>query len=47
MTITPSHLELWTRYGRRTDRDAVVEEYRYLCRRAARRFLRPGLDAAD
>lgn len=47
MTITPSHLELWTRYGRRADRDAVVEEYRYLCRRAARRFLRPGLDAAD
>ena len=29
------------------DRDAAIEEHRYLCRRAARRFVRPSLDRAD
>jgi RNA polymerase sigma-B factor len=47
MTQSLSHLELWVRFKQRDDRDAVVSEYRYLCRRAARRFLRPGLDLAD
>lgn len=47
MTQLPSTLELWTRDGRREHRDAVVAEYRYLCRRAARRFVRAGLDPAD
>ena len=30
-----------------SERDRVIAEHRYLCRRAARRFLRPGLDRAD
>jgi RNA polymerase sigma-B factor len=47
MIQTLSCVELWVRFRRAQDRDAVVEEYRYLCRRAARRFLRPGLDRAD
>ena len=28
-------------------RERLVAEYRYLCRRAARRFMRRGLDRAD
>lgn len=47
MTHEQSHVESWIRYRRPEDRDAVVEEYRYLCRRAARRFIRNGLDRAD
>jgi RNA polymerase sigma-B factor len=47
MTQTLSRLELWIRYRRNEDRDALVEEYRYLCRRAARRFLRDGVDRCD
>jgi RNA polymerase sigma-B factor len=42
-----SAIELWTRYGRREDRERAVEEHRYLCRRASRKFIRPGLDPAD
>lgn len=29
------------------DRDRIASDYWYLCRRAARRFVRPGLDRAD
>lgn len=29
------------------DRDATVMKYAYLCRRAARKFIRPGLDRQD
>ncbi|MBV8490775.1 MAG: sigma-70 family RNA polymerase sigma factor [Candidatus Eremiobacteraeota bacterium] len=29
------------------NRDRVIEEHWYVCRRAARRFLRPGLERAD
>jgi RNA polymerase sigma-B factor len=29
------------------DRDRVILEHRYLCRRAARRFVRPGLERSD
>lgn len=47
MTQEQSHVDSWIRYRRPEDRDAVVEEYRYLCRRAARRFIRNGLDRAD
>jgi RNA polymerase sigma-B factor len=42
-----SAIELWTRYRRPEDRELVIAEHRYLCRRAARRFLRPCLDRAD
>jgi RNA polymerase sigma-B factor len=42
-----SVVERWARYGRPEDRDLVVADYQYLCRRAARRFVRPGLDRAD
>lgn len=47
MTHEQSHIDSWIRCRRPEDRDAVVEEYRYLCRRAARRFVRNGLDRAD
>lgn len=47
MTHEQSHLDSWIRHRRPEDRDAVVAEYRYLCRRAARRFVRNGLDRAD
>jgi RNA polymerase sigma-B factor len=40
-------LELWYRYRRPEYRERLVEEYRYLCLRAARRFVRPNLDRAD
>lgn len=30
-----------------TERDRLVTEHRHLCRRASRRFLRPGIDRAD
>ncbi|HKU81546.1 MAG TPA: sigma-70 family RNA polymerase sigma factor, partial [Candidatus Tumulicola sp.] len=42
-----SHVDSWIRYRRPEDRDAVVQEYRYLCRRAARRFVRDGIDRGD
>jgi RNA polymerase sigma-B factor len=42
-----SPIELWSRYRRPQDRELVIAEHRYLCRRAARRFLRPSLDRAD
>jgi RNA polymerase sigma factor (sigma-70 family) len=42
-----STLELWYRYRRPEHRERLVEEYRYLCVRAARRFVRPNLDRAD
>ena len=42
-----SALELWTRYRRPHHRDLVIAEHRYLCRRAARRFVRPSLDRDD
>ena len=32
---------------RLVQRDRLVAEYRYLCRRAARRFMRRGLESAD
>ncbi|MGA8533592.1 MAG: sigma-70 family RNA polymerase sigma factor [Candidatus Tumulicola sp.] len=47
MNESLSTIELWTRYRRPEDRDLVIAEHRYLCRRAARRFLRPSLDRAD
>lgn len=40
-------IELWTLHRRSEDRDAAIDEHRYLCRRAARRFVRPALDRAD
>jgi RNA polymerase sigma-B factor len=42
-----STLELWYRYRRLEHRERLVEEYQYLCARAARRFVRPNLDRAD
>jgi RNA polymerase sigma factor (sigma-70 family) len=42
-----STLEFWYRYRRPEHRARLVEEYRYLCVRAARRFVRPNLDRAD
>jgi RNA polymerase sigma-B factor len=42
-----SPLELWYRYRRPEHRERLVSEYRYLCVRAARRFIRPNLDRAD
>jgi RNA polymerase sigma-B factor len=44
--VRPS-LELWLRERRTEHRDRVIAEHRYLCVRAARKFLRPGLDRAD
>jgi RNA polymerase sigma-B factor len=40
-------LELWLSERRAEDRERVIDEHRYLCARAARKFLRPGLDRAD
>lgn len=40
-------LELWLRGRLAEDRERVIAEHRYLCVRAARKFLRPGLDRAD
>jgi RNA polymerase sigma-B factor len=40
-------LELWLRERNEENRDRVVAEHRYLCARAARRFLRAPLDRAD
>ncbi len=42
-----STIELWTRFRRPEDRERLIAEHRYLCRRAARRFVRPTLDRAD
>ncbi|HEY1428259.1 MAG TPA: sigma-70 family RNA polymerase sigma factor [Candidatus Tumulicola sp.] len=42
-----STIELWYRYRRPEHRERLVEEHRYLCVRAARRFVRPNLDRAD
>ncbi len=42
-----SRLALWARERRAEDRDGVIEEYGYLCKRAARKFLRRGVDRAD
>jgi RNA polymerase sigma-B factor len=47
MNESPSTVELWTQYRRPEDRELVIAEHRYLCRRAARRFVRPSLDRAD
>lgn len=47
MNQPTSAIELWTTYGRPEDRELVIAEHRYLCRRAARRFIRPGLDRSD
>jgi RNA polymerase sigma-B factor len=40
-------IERWSSYHRPEDRDGAIAEHRYLCRRAARRFIRPSLDRAD
>lgn len=40
-------IALWTLHRRPEDRDRAIAEHRYLCRRAARRFVRPSLDRAD
>jgi RNA polymerase sigma-B factor len=40
-------LELWLRGRLAEDREQVIADHRYLCVRAARKFLRPGLDRAD
>ncbi|HEY5425937.1 MAG TPA: sigma-70 family RNA polymerase sigma factor [Candidatus Tumulicola sp.] len=40
-------IERWTRNGRPEDRELVIAEHQYLCRRAARRFVRAGLDRSD
>jgi RNA polymerase sigma-B factor len=40
-------VELWLRERLAEHRDRVVEEYHYLCARAARKFVRPGIDRAD
>ena len=42
-----SIIDLWTLHRRSQDRDAAIAEHGYLCRRAARRFVRPSLDRAD
>jgi RNA polymerase sigma-B factor len=44
--VRPS-LELWLRERLAEHRERVICEHRYLCVRAARKFLRPGLDRAD
>jgi RNA polymerase sigma-B factor len=40
-------LELWLRGRLAEHREQVISDHRYLCVRAARKFLRPGLDRAD
>jgi RNA polymerase sigma-B factor len=44
--VRPS-LELWLRERQAEHRELVISEHRYLCARAARKFVRPGLDRAD
>jgi RNA polymerase sigma-B factor len=44
--VRPS-LELWLRERLAEHRERVIAEHRYLCARAARKFLRPGLDRGD
>ena len=40
-------VELWIRSRQPVYRERVISEHWYLCRRAARRFVRPGLDRCD
>ncbi len=47
MNQSLSTIQVWARYRRPEDRERLIAEHRYLCRRAARRFLRPSLDRAD
>lgn len=49
MIDSPSETSLanWLGARRSEDRDRVVAEHAYLCKRAARRFMRPGIDRAD
>ncbi len=47
MIEASSAVELWLRYRLPEYRERIVREYWYVCRRAARRFVRPGLERAD
>lgn len=47
MIDASSSVELWLRYRRPEHRAKLIEEHWYVCRRAARRFVRPGLERAD
>lgn len=45
--LDPSCLERWFQDHTANARNEVVESYRFLCRRAARRFRRRGVDVED
>ena len=47
MIDAQSSVELWLRYRLPEHRERAIADHHYLCRRAARRFLRPGLERAD
>lgn len=47
MIDAASSIELWLRFRQPEHRNQVIAAHWYLCRRAARRFIRPGLDRAD
>ena len=47
MIVHTISLELWVRDRSVEHREAVIEDHGYLCRRAARKFLRDGIDRRD
>jgi RNA polymerase sigma-B factor len=47
MIDTAPCIQLWLRYRQAEYRDRVIEAHRYLCPRAARKFVRGGIDRAD
>lgn len=47
MIVLDAALEFWLHERTPDNRARLVERYRYLCPRAARRFVRPGLERAD
>ena len=47
MIATDSALEFFLADRSKESRDVLVSHYAYLCSRAARKFLRPGLERAD
>lgn len=47
MSVANASLELWLRTGSTEHRERAIEEHRYLCARAARKFIRDGIDRSD
>lgn len=47
MIARNASLELWLQHRTSEHRDAAIEAHRYLCTRAARKFVRDGIDRHD